>query len=99
MTVDFKCGVFLDIVLYKCCNVMVKMINLAAVGAFHMKMTFAFFVVDKLVNKASAVAFYGAVNKTVFNELCHKSVSRALAYFVSVHAAYYFFNSKCLIAV
>ncbi len=70
------------------------MINLSAIGAFYVKMTLAFFVIDELINKASAVAFNGAVNKTFFNQLCHQSVCGALAYFIFVHSGYYFFNCE-----
>ena len=78
---------------------MVKMINLSAVGAFYVKMTLAFFTAYKLINEASAVSFDRAVNKSVFNQLCHESVCRALTYFVFAHVVYYFFNRKSFIAV
>ncbi len=78
---------------------MVKMINFATVGAFYVKMSFAFFVIYKLINKASAVTFDGAMNKAVFNKLCHKSISSALAYFVIAHLTDDFFNCECFITV
>ena len=99
MTVHFEGGVFLYVILNKCGNIMVKMINLSAVGAFDVKMTFAFFVIDKLIKKASAVTLDCSVNKTFFNQLCHKTVCCALADFVLCHVVHYFFNRKSFFAV
>lgn len=98
MAVNLKAGIVLYIVLHmdSCC--VVKVIDLAAVRTLHVKMTLTFFVIDKLINEAPAVSFYGTVNKTVLNELCHESVCRTLADFF-VHFAYYFFYCKAFVAV
>lgn len=75
----------------------IKMIDLAASGAFHVEMTFAFFASDILINKASRIAPDRAVNKSVFNKLRHKAVNRALAQFFIVDFFDYFFYCECLV--
>jgi hypothetical protein len=98
MAVNFKTRIAFYVILHMNRGCVVKMINFAAIRTLHVKMTLAFFVVDKLINKASAVTLDRAVNKTVFNKLCHESVCRTLADFF-VHFVYDFFYCKTLIAV
>ena len=79
VAVDFKAGGAFDVILNYRCGARVKVIHLAAIGAFHMQMPLAFFIAYILVNKRAAVALNGAVNKPVRNKLCHQPVSRASA--------------------
>ena len=78
---------------------MVKVINLAAACALHVKMTVAFFVADVLIYKTPAVAFDCSVNKTVFNELLHETVSCALTDSVFRKICDDFVNGESLFAV
>ena len=57
MAVNFKTRIGFYVILHMNRGCVVKMINFAAIRTLHVKMTLAFFVVDKLIKKAPAVTF------------------------------------------
>ena len=62
VAVDFKAGGAFDVILNYRCGARVKVIHLAAIGAFHMQMPLAFFIVYIICAPRQSVPCFGLLS-------------------------------------
>lgn len=99
VTVNFKICRAFYIVLQQRGYAGVKMINLSALGAFHMKMAFAVIGIFILIIKTSAAGSGCTLNDAVIAELSDEPVCGASAYTGFAYGIYNFINCKSFISV